>query len=111
MDHGAGIIVHIHHIVSARDLHSGRQIGNTVTAHNLQNGFPPSHQGDLHTVGFHCLNGTQYGSLRRVIAAHGIKNDLHCVSLLSGWILWKHPPGVHFDLCLSFFHNPANWNL
>ena len=77
MDHGAGIVVHIHHILGVGDLHALGKVGNAVLAQHLQDLLPPAHQGDLQAIGFGSLQRTQYGCLGGKIAAHRVKNNLH----------------------------------
>ena len=77
MDHGSGVIVHVHHIVCMGDLQSLGQVLNLVLAHDPQNLLPPAHQSDFRSeipVGF---QRTQNRSLRGQVAAHRVENDFH----------------------------------
>ena len=80
MNHGAGIVVHIHHVVRVGNLHALRQILNAVLAQHLQDFLPPANQGDLHTVNLGRLQRAQYRSLGGVISAHCVKNNPHCAT-------------------------------
>ena len=81
MDHAAGIVVHIHHVVGIADLQPCGQIFNIVLAQHFQDGFAPANQGDFGTVALCRFDGTQYRSFGGQIAAHGIQNDLQLLHL------------------------------
>ena len=80
MDHRAGIVVHIHHILGVGDLHAIGQIGDTVLSQHLQDFLPPANQGDLHTVNLGRLQRAQYRILGSEISAHRVKNNSHCAT-------------------------------
>ena len=77
MDHGAGVVVHIHHIIGIGDLHAIGQILNPVLAQHLQNLLPTANQRDLHAVCLIRLQRAQYRSLGSEISAHRVKDDSH----------------------------------
>ena len=94
VDHGSRVVVHIHHIVGIGDFHALRQVVNAMLAQNSQNGLPPTHQRDLCAVGLHSFDGAQYGCLRGVVAAHCVKDNLHCATSFSRFRRqpWRRSP-------------------
>ena len=69
--------MHIHNVLGMGDLHSLGQGFDIVLFHNLQDRLTPAHQGDFRSIGLCGFDGAQYRCFRCVVAAHGVKNDLH----------------------------------
>ena len=77
MEHRTGIVVHIHHVIGMGNLNALGQRIQAVLFKNLQNFLSTANQNNIHAVSLYCVQRAQYRSLRRVVAAHGVQNDLH----------------------------------
>ena len=82
MDHRAGIVVHIHHVLCPGDLYSLGQVLIALLLHDLQDLFAAAHQSDLRPKSLDRFNGPQHGSLGGQIAAHCVQDDLHWITFL-----------------------------
>ena len=76
---GGGVVAHLHHLAGVGDLHPGGQVLDAVVLQHLQNGLAPAHQGDVHPVLLVGLDGPHNRGLGRVVASHGVHDDLHFV--------------------------------
>ena len=79
VDHLAGVVVHIHHVLRPGDLHALGQIVAAGLPENFQNFLTFAYQRHLGTKIPVGIQGTQHRRFRGQVAAHGIKNNLHIV--------------------------------
>ena len=77
MEHRTGIVVHVHHVIGMGNLNALGQRIQAVLFKNLQNFLSTANQNNIHAVSLYRVQRAQYRSLRRVVAAHGVQNDLH----------------------------------
>ena len=82
VDHRAGIVVHIHHVLRTGNFHALGQIIEAMLLHDGEYFFAAAHQGNLGSKILVCRDGAQHGGFGGQVAAHCVQDDLH-ISILS----------------------------
>ena len=109
---GGRVVADLHHLGGVGDLHPRGQVLDAVVFEHLQDVLPTAHQGDVHPVRLVGLDGPHDRGLGRVVAAHGVHDDLHVKFLLSSvvsksWARRSNLGGSPLRRCNEYISKPS----
>ena len=78
---GGGVVAHLHHLAGVGNLQAGGQLVDAVVLQDLEDVLPAAHQDNLHPQLTNRGQRAPHIGGRRVVAAHGVYDDLHMVLL------------------------------
>ena len=77
---GGRVVAHLHHLGGVDNLQPRGQFADAVLLEHLEDVLPPAHQNDFHAQLPHRSEGAPHVGDGRVVAAHGVYDDLHMFS-------------------------------
>ncbi|MPN28731.1 hypothetical protein SDC9_176176 [bioreactor metagenome] len=107
LEGGGGVVTHLHDLIGVGDLQPRRQVAHALFGQRAEDILTPAHQDDLHPILLDRIQRAPDIAYRRVVASHGVHDDLHTLTLHSEPLQTAASEGSVFFAAVPLSKNQA----